>query len=93
MGNNWKNNTKHGYQNKKPRVQDPEGCAVAVREGEDINRALRRLKRKMEESKVLEEVRKRQHYEKPSEKRNKAKAAGRARWLKKIAKRKQDLGY
>lgn len=88
MNKNWKNNTRQHYNNKKPRVQDPEGCAVAVREGEDINKALRRLKRKMEDSKVLEEVRNRQHYVKPSEVRRKAKAAGRQRWLKKQQKLK-----
>ena len=93
MSKHWKNNTKHGFNNKKPKVKDPDGCAVAVREGEDINRALRSLKRKVEDSKVLEETRNRQHYVKPSERRRKAKAAGRARWLKKLQKRKDTQGF
>jgi small subunit ribosomal protein S21 len=93
MSKNWKNNTRNSYNNKKPKVQDPDGCAVAVRDGEDITRALRRLKRKMENCKVLEEVRNRQHYVKPSEKRRKAKAAGRARWLKKLKNNKETRGY
>ena len=87
MSNNWKSNNRQQY-NKKPRIKDPDGCAVAVRDGEDINKALRRLKRKMEEARVLEEVRERQHYVKPSEQRRKAKAAGRQRWLKKQQKLK-----
>lgn len=39
---------------------------VAVRDGESIERALKRFKRKVEQSGVLKEVRKREHYIKPS---------------------------
>jgi small subunit ribosomal protein S21 len=41
------------------------------------------LKRKVETAGVLKELRERQHYTKPSEKRKLAKAAARKRWLKK----------
>jgi ribosomal protein S21 len=37
----------------------------------------------------MQELRERSHYTKPSEKRAKAKAAGRARWLKKQAKQNE----
>lgn len=62
-----------------------QGLAVEVRNN-DINYALRKFKKKVQEAGILQEVREREHYVKPSEKRKKAKAAGRARWLKKQAK-------
>lgn len=68
------------------------GLSVEVRNN-DINFAMRKLKKKLQEDGLLQEVRERQFYEKPSMKRKKAKAAGRARWLKKVRKRQQDFGY
>ncbi len=44
---------------------------VDVRKGEPLERALRRLKRKLESEGILRELRERRHYEKPSEKRRK----------------------
>lgn len=76
----------------KQQGHDIQGLRVEVRNG-DINQALRKFKKKVTESGVLQEVRERQEYTKPSIKRAKAKAAGRARHLKKLAKRKRDLGY
>ena len=61
------------------------GLTVEVRNG-DFNAAMRRFKKKVQEDGVLQELRERQHYVKPSEVRAKAKKAGRARWLKKVAK-------
>lgn len=58
---------------------------MEVRNG-DFNYALRKFKKKVQEDGILQELRERQHYTKPSEVRKKAKAAGRARWLKKQAK-------
>ena len=40
----------------------------------------------------MQELRERSHYQKPSEKRAKAKAAGRARWLKKQEKQNELFG-
>ena len=78
----------------RPRKENTlQGCKVTLKPGEDVGRALRRLKRKLEESRIFEEIKKRQHYVKPSEQRRKAKAAGRARWLKNLQKRKDKLGY
>lgn len=68
------------------------GLKVEVRNG-DINGALRRFKKVVQEDGVLQEVRNRQHFEKPSIVKAKAKAAARARHLKAISKRKKDLGY
>ena len=42
---------------------------VIVRKNEDINRAIRRFKRKVEAEGILRELKKRRHYEKPSVKR------------------------
>jgi small subunit ribosomal protein S21 len=49
---------------------------VSVREGESIERAIKRFKRKVEQAGILKEVRKREHYIKPSVKKKlKARAA------------------
>ena len=65
------------------------GLTVEVRNG-DFNYALRKFKKKVQEDGVLQELREREYYTKPSEKRKKAKAAGRARWLKKQSKSELD---
>jgi small subunit ribosomal protein S21 len=61
------------------------GLKVEVRNG-DFNKALRTFKKKVQEAGIIQEVRERQEYTKPSEVRKKAKAAARARWLKKQSK-------
>ena len=48
---------------------------VKVRDGESYDQALRRFKRQCEKAGILSELRKREYYEKPSEKK-KHKAAG-----------------
>ena len=63
-------------------VREKQGLYVAVRNN-DVSRALRKLKRLLQDEGIILEMRKRKYYVKPSEKRAKAKAAGRARWLKK----------
>jgi small subunit ribosomal protein S21 len=68
------------------------GLSVDVRNG-DFNGAMRRFKKKVQEAGVLQEIRERQEYTKPSEKRKKEKAAGRARWLKKLRKQNIDRDY
>ncbi len=40
---------------------------VRVKKGEAIDRALRRLKKKLDKEGTLKELRNRRHYEKPSE--------------------------
>lgn len=44
---------------------------VRMKRGEPIDRALRRLKKKLDKEGTLKELRNRRHYEKPSEKRKK----------------------
>ena len=80
--------------NRKPRNFDnnkKQGLYVEVRNG-DFNFALRKFKKKVQEAGIIQEVRERQFFEKPSEKRKKAKAAGRARWLKKMRKEQEGWG-
>lgn len=60
------------------------GKSVTLKEYENINQALRRLKRKVEESSVLEVVKSKEAYVKPTTQRKKAKAAAKARWRKKL---------
>ena len=55
---------------------------VRVKEGESLDSALRRFKRQRARSGVLTELRKREHYEKPSVKRKKKSEAARKRKYK-----------
>lgn len=64
---------------------------VSVRDGEPIERALKRFKRKVEQSGVLKEVRKREHYLKPSIKKKLKERAAEAR-ARKREKRLQQKG-
>ena len=52
---------------------------VRIRENESLESALRRFKRQCARAGVLAEVRKREHYEKPSVKRKKKSEAARKR--------------
>ena len=52
---------------------------VRVKEGENLDSALRRFKRQCQRSGVLAELRKREHYEKPSVRRKKKSEAARKR--------------
>ena len=60
------------------------GSTVFVREGEDINRALRKLKNKVEDGGKLKDLQKKEFYEKPTTARKRKAGAARARWQKKL---------
>jgi len=60
------------------------GTGVVVKENENINQALRRLKKKVEESGVLDTLRQKEFYEKPTAERKRKKGAAAARWRKKL---------
>lgn len=60
------------------------GSTVFIKENENINSALRRFKKKIDESGLLEELRNRESYLKPSIRRKKAAGAAKARWQKKL---------
>jgi small subunit ribosomal protein S21 len=57
---------------------------ILVREDESFESALRRFKKLVEKAGVLSEMRKRQHYEKPSARRKKKALAARKKMLKKM---------
>jgi small subunit ribosomal protein S21 len=62
---------------------------VVVKEGETVEGAIRRFKRKCEKAGVLSELKKRQHYEKPSVKRKKKALAARKKLLKRLAQERK----
>ena len=59
---------------------------IRIRDGEAFEGAMRRFKKQCEKSGVLSDVRKREHYEKPSVRRKKKAIAARKRVLKKLRK-------
>lgn len=61
-----------------------QGNMVYVKENENINQALRRFKKKVDDSGLLEDLRKKEHYVKPTTARKKAAGAAKARWQKKL---------
>lgn len=69
--------------NKEVVVRIP-GTKVIVKENENLNVALKRFKKKVDDSGILETLRKREFYEKPTSLRKRKASAARARWLKKL---------
>lgn len=59
---------------------------VKIREGESFEQALRRFKKQCEKAGIIAELRKREHYEKPSERRKKKMAQARKRSQSKLTK-------
>ena len=78
--------------NNRNETHNKSGLTVEVRNN-DVNFALRKFKKKVQEDGILQDLREREFYTKPSEVRKKAKAAGRARWLKKQRKQQDDRGF
>ena len=56
---------------------------VTVRD-DNVERALRKFKKKIQESGLMDELRRRETYEKPTTERKRLKGAARARWRKKL---------
>jgi len=54
---------------------------VKVRKGESVDKALRRLKKKLDKEGIMREIRAHRHFEKPSEKRRRKAARARLRAL------------
>lgn len=59
---------------------------IRIREGESFESALRRFKKQCEKGGILSEVKKREHYEKPSVRAKKKSIAARKRNMKKQRK-------
>lgn len=62
---------------------------IKVREDESLENALKRFKRKCEKSGILTEIKKRQHYEKPSVRRKRKALAARKKLLKRLAQERK----
>jgi small subunit ribosomal protein S21 len=62
---------------------------VHVREEESFENALRRFKRKCEKAGILTELKKRQHYEKPSVKRKRKTLQARKKMMRKLAEERR----
>lgn len=58
------------------------GCSVEVRDGK-VDRALRQLAKKVQDSGKLQVLREKEYYEKPTQRRKREAAAARKRWEKK----------
>lgn len=61
-------------------------AGVKLRDGESFEGALKRFKKACEKAGILSELRKREHYEKPSVKKKRKAAAARKRLVKKLRK-------
>lgn len=59
---------------------------VIISENEGFEIALKKFKKQCEKAGILSELKKRQHYEKPSIKRKKKEAAAKKRLMKKLRK-------
>ncbi len=59
---------------------------IKIRENESFESALKRFKKQCEKTGILSEVRKREHYEKPSIKRKKKALAAKKRVMKRMRK-------
>jgi len=62
---------------------------IVVKESESFESALRRFKKQCEKAGILSEIRKREHYEKPSIKKKKKALAARKRMMKKMRKQQR----
>lgn len=59
---------------------------VKMRDGDNVERALKILKKQVEKAGTISELKKRQHYEKPSIRKKKKQAAARKRLAKQMRK-------
>lgn len=65
---------------------------IKVKEGEFFENALRRFKKQCEKGGIFSEIRKREHYEKPSVKRKKKALAAKKRAIKRLKKTQKITG-
>jgi small subunit ribosomal protein S21 len=60
------------------------GTSVTIKDYENINQALRRFKRKIDDNKLLDTLREKEFYEKPTTERKRKKGAAKSRWRKQL---------
>jgi len=68
---------------------EKQGLYVEVRNN-DVGRALRKLKKLVNQEGVIKDLRSKEYYEKPSAKKKREKAQARKRWLKTVEKNKEN---
>ena len=61
-------------------------AGVRVKDNEPIESAIRRFKKQCEKAGILSEIKKREHYEKPSVRRKKKALAAKKRFLRRVAR-------
>lgn len=66
---------------------------IKVKENESFESAMRRFKKQCEKAGILSEIRKREHFEKPSVKRKRKAIAARKRMMKKMRKQQRQQSY
>lgn len=66
------------------KIKNSRGTGVVVKENENINQAMRRFKKKVEEAGILDTLRSKEFYEKPTTERKRKRGAAAARWRKKL---------
>ena len=93
----FKKHKKQYRQERKPRREEKildkfKGRNIEVR-NDDVNGALRVLKKKLLKEGLFQEMRERSFYESRGTKRRKAKAAATRRYKRKMQKRMEELGY
>ena len=89
-----KKSPRAGFGNRQPKTaRDLTGGTTVIVHNNDVTKALRKLKKKLQADNTLQEVRDRQFFVKPSEKRRLAKKAGKNRWLKKQREMDAEWGF
>ena len=71
-------------------INEKRGLYVEVR-GNDVAKALRRLKKLINSEGMVKDMRKKEFYEKPSAIKKREKAQARKRWIKEQEKNKENL--
>ena len=66
----------------KPKPLAPGSLVIVT--NDQVEKALRKFKKKVAESGLLQNLREREHYVKPTTRRKQAKSAARRRWTKKL---------
>lgn len=83
MRGNWPGFGKYSYSTRGHKLK-LHGRSVLVTDG-NVERALRKFKKKIAESNLLNDLRDREFYEKPTTERKRKKSAAKNRWRKKLA--------
>ena len=91
--NNWSKGVKEGFNKPKRHFDKPQekqfrGASVEVY-NDDVNGAIRRLKKILERDDRQKDLAKQEFYEKPSAKRKRKKAAAKSRWNREVENKRR----